>query len=55
MKEIKVTKYYCKECGSSDVEEKAWVKVNTGQIESVIEDSEVWCCQCEKETSLEEK
>ena len=52
---IKYTKYYCEECGSSDVEEKYWCKINTGEIIDVDDSSEVWCCQCEGETTIVER
>ena len=48
--------YICKKCGSSDVEEQRWVKVNTGELTSSAEDTPLmWCCQCEQETSIKEK
>jgi len=49
-------KYVCEKCGSSDVEEKQWVKINTGKSAGLVDDGEVvWCCQCEQETSLKEE
>jgi len=49
-------KYICEKCGSSDVEEQQWVKINTGRLAGLVDDdSKVWCCQCEQETSLKEK
>ena len=47
--------FICSKCGSSDVEEKAWVKINTGEVIGAEDDSPVWCCQCEQETYIEEK
>lgn len=48
--------YICEKCGSSDVEEQQWVKVNTGKLAGLVEDgAEAWCCQCEARTSLKEK
>jgi len=48
-------KFICEKCGSSDVEEKAWVKINTGKIVETIEGDDFWCCQCEQETNIKEK
>tara|TARA_Y100000310_G_scaffold82510_1_gene79136 strand:- start:991 stop:1146 length:156 start_codon:yes stop_codon:yes gene_type:complete len=40
--------YICEKCGSSDVEEQQWVKVNIGELTGSVGDSSViWCCQCE--------
>ena len=39
--------YKCKECGSIRVQEKAWVDLNTGVINSLCGDFEVWCDDCD--------
>jgi hypothetical protein len=44
--------YICEICGSSDLEEEAWVKINTGKIMEIKDDSDVWCCNCEKEVNI---
>jgi hypothetical protein len=51
--------YICKNCGSKDVEFKAWVSANTG-IKSTTEyleqseDDETWCNKCETHGGIEE-
>ena len=45
-------KYVCEICGSSEIEEKAWIKINTGRVSSILEEGPVWCCDCEKETHI---
>lgn len=48
--------YICEKCGSSDVEEQQWIKINTGKSAGLVDDGvEVWCGQCEQKTSLKEK
>jgi len=44
--------YVCEKCGCKDVEEKAWVRINTGKLVDIVEDETPWCPQCEKETSI---
>ena len=36
----------CAECGSSDVEELMWVKINTNIIVETADSMERWCCNC---------
>lgn len=50
-----IARYYCEKCGSSDVEEQCWYKINTGEITEIMEESQKWCCQCEHKTTLKEK
>ena len=48
--------YVCKKCDSADVEEQQWVKINTGRLSGLVDDgTKIWCCDCEKETSIKEK
>jgi len=39
----------CKDCGSAEIQEKAWVSINTGKVIDTIEDESVWCPVCEKQ------
>ena len=48
---MKDVKYVCKNCGSDDVEELSWTKVNTNQYVSDA-NMEVWCPLCDTETEL---
>lgn len=46
------TIYLCPQCGSPEVEETAWVRVNTGEITSSGGDGPrdtFWCINCEEE------
>ena len=49
-----MSKYICENCGSSDVEEKAWVNINTGKIVDIVESESPWCSNCESETSVKD-
>lgn len=41
--------YRCKTCKNSNVQEKAWVDVNTGKFGGLIdEEGECWCDDCEE-------
>ena len=43
--------WVCSECGSLDIEEKMWVKVNTGEItDSGDERLNCYCNNCEEHT-----
>lgn len=42
----------CKDCGSSDIEMRGWVKVNTGEVNDDFDlamqsDSDIFCCSCD--------
>jgi len=37
----------CPICKSTDIQEKAWINVNTGKVEDRIDDESVWCPECE--------
>ena len=46
---IKDTTMVCKNCGSSQVETKMWVKVNTDEINGTCSDGDPednYCCNC---------
>ena len=45
----------CCECGSHDVELKAWVNQKTGVIQyaDIIEDDDVWCNNCENHVNVD--
>ena len=49
-------KYVCKECGSKDIEQLEWRKVNTGRFSGMYDyDKEVqWCCDCEEHMEFTE-
>lgn len=37
----------CKRCGSSDIELRMWVKINTGKVAGSCDDNETYCNGCE--------
>lgn len=41
----------CKVCGSDKVQASAWVEINTGSFIDWIDDSKVWCPECEDEVN----
>jgi len=49
----------CEKCGSEDIEQLEWHKVNTNEFSGLgsdYNDEEVqWCCTCEKHVSFLEK
>lgn len=46
--------WVCSECGSLDIEEKMWVRVNTGEVtDSGDEGLNCYCNNCQKHTSQE--
>ncbi len=53
--------WICSTCGSSDVEGKAYVKINTGEISGDIMfdhkegNTDNWCCNCEEHTGIIEE
>ena len=52
MKEKKI--YVCSECGSEDIEELVWRKVNTGAYsgDGPQDKSSNWCCECEEHVNF---
>ena len=38
--------WICKDCGSDDVQQEAWVNVNTSEITTFPEHNKAWCCEC---------
>lgn len=38
----------CRECGSTNVEQKYWVNPNTMELGAWCEEDEVWCNECEE-------
>jgi hypothetical protein len=52
----KLISIVCETCESDNLEEQAWVKVNTRDFVEVInhiEDS-IWCCWCETKVNTKE-
>jgi len=48
--------YLCEECGSTDVEVKAWIKPNAVEwIKStaILDDVQGFCFDCNKQTDIE--
>ena len=48
----------CEECGSQDIEQLEWRKVNTNEFCGIFDaedTSSQWCCQCEKHVSFSTK
>ena len=43
--------YVCDYCGSEDVDEKAWVNMNTLEVSSPDSDTIFWCNTCNDEAS----
>lgn len=45
-------KYVCADCGSEDIEVRAWIGANSGIVHEWCEDEmpECWCNHCEKTT-----
>ena len=42
------TTWVCKDCGSKDIEEAVWAKVNTSEILNIYGgESEYWCPKCQ--------
>lgn len=45
----KKTMWVCSECGSTNVQTKMWVYLNTNEPDSEVSDGEAqdnWCCDC---------
>ena len=38
--------WICKDCGSDDVQQEAWVNVNTSEVDGFLEHNKAWCCDC---------
>ena len=45
-------KQCCKDCGSLNLEVKVWQNINTGEIESTVDESDIWCADCEEFTEI---
>ena len=48
----------CKECGSKDVEQLEWRKVNTGEFNGTgveADNTSQWCCDCEEHVEFKEE
>ena len=41
--------WVCDYCGSDEIDEKAWVDVNTLKFTYAIDDPEYWCTTCSEE------
>lgn len=44
--------YCCNECGSTNIEVRAWVDPNTDKYISDIDDGECYCRSCMRETPI---
>lgn len=52
-----LTYVICKKCGSKDVEQLEWRKVNTGEFNGTgveADNTSQWCCDCEEHVEFEE-
>jgi len=38
--------WYCRTCGSNDVEGQQWVNLNTDEIGETVDDEKYWCNDC---------
>jgi len=48
----------CKKCGSKDVEQLEWRKVNTGEFNGTgveADNTSQWCCDCEEHVEFKEE
>tara|TARA_R100000951_G_scaffold913_2_gene2728 strand:+ start:1141 stop:1473 length:333 start_codon:yes stop_codon:yes gene_type:complete len=43
--------WVCDYCGSEEVDEKAWVNMNTGEITEGVDDTPRWCNICNDEVA----
>jgi len=43
--------WVCDYCGSEEVDEKAWVNMNTLEVTEAIDDTTYWCNNCNDEIS----
>lgn len=55
-----MSKFVCKNCGSENVEIKAWVNPNTNECNQThfideVEDEDTWCTDCETHGGIEVK
>ena len=41
--------WVCEYCGSDEVDETAWVNINTLEVTSTIDDPNYWCHSCGEE------
>lgn len=54
--QVKSIEYVCGNCGSSDIEELEWRKVNTGRFSGqCASTNDTWCCDCETHCEIVEK
>jgi hypothetical protein len=49
-----IIKLVCSQCGSRNVEAKAWVDANTNKYkgDAVLDDEDTWCSDCQEHTGL---
>jgi len=53
MKEKKYSELLvCEDCGSKDVEVKAWININTNEYCSDVPDCDYWCPQCRNHANV---
>ena len=43
--------WVCDYCGSEDVDEKAWINMNSLEVTDAVNDTTYWCNNCEEEVS----
>lgn len=48
--EKSINNLFCKECGSSTIEVRAWVDANTMEFHDTCNEDECWCSVCEELT-----
>lgn len=46
--------YLCTKCGSPDIDEQRWVGVNTGLVNEIIDEDEIWCNNCSQKVEMEQ-
>ena len=45
--------FVCKKCGSTKIEQKEWVEVNTGKTKGLVDDSSIgYCLDCDSECTI---
>ena len=48
-------KFKCAECGSSDIQVRAWVNMNTNEYVNECDDGDFWCGNCENNVDFVEE
>ena len=45
--------WICTDCGSDEVQQQAWVNVNTSEVDQLPEDNNAWCCECSDHVKID--